>query len=398
MRISVVSDNKKLRELIATLDQDIYHFSYFYDLSQAALSLMSSTEVLIVDDTSDINSLAELKTSLDGVLPYLIYIGEQLEPDLMLQFYSLGVDEYFPLAHAAILLDKKLFTYNKTQNRLTQLSIDYEFAHKTAMDAMAGSSELGLVMNFVEQSYTINDCKALSHRFFLTTNALGLNCVLRMQMNGQHYFFSSNELVKPLEEQLMIAANNAQRFHDFGVRTVINYPNASLLVKNMPVEDGNRYGRIKDALPVLLSALDAKLKSLVAENMIRSQAEDLGGAFDVVKASFDHLNGLMSEKIKSGNQTMSNVLSDLTHKLPGMGLEEDQEEYILGKVENVMDDSSELIMAEQEMAQIFDSIRDSLYGLVAKQNLMLSVLMKEKMAEEENQQQSLTEDSNIELF
>lgn len=398
MRISVVTDNKKLKALTANLDQDIYHFSYFDDLALAGLSIISSTQVLILDESTGVDALDAMKTSLDGVMPYIIYVAEKLTPESIEQFYLLGVDECFPLPHAASLLDKKLFAYNRTQKRLKQLSIDYEFAHKTAMDAMSGNSEMGQVMNFVEQSYSLNDCPALAERFFVTTGALGLNCVLLMESNGQRHFFSSNEVVKPLEEQLLNAAKNDQRFHDFGGRTVINYPNVSLLVKNMPLDDMNRYGRIKDALPALLSALDAKLTSLVAENMIRLQAEELGGAFDVVKASFDHLNGLMSEKIKSGNQTMSTVLSDLSYNLPGMGLEEDQEEYILDKVENVMDDSSELILAEQEMSQIFDSIRDNLQGLVTKQNRMLEVLIRDKRLQDDKQQVLASENNSIELF
>ena len=286
MRISVVTNNQSLRDIIADLDQDIYQFAYFNELEPAGLTIISSTQVLILDESTDIHALTELISTLDGGLPYMIYIGEHLSPADIEQLYLLGVDECFSPDYAACLLDKKLFAYNRTQKRLKQLSIDYEFAHKTAMDAMSGSSEMGQVMNFVEQSYSLKDCAALAQSFFATSNALGLNCVLLMDSNGKRHFFSSNELVKPLEEQLLTAAKNEQRFHDFGIRTVINYPQVSLLVKNMPVDDINRYGRIKDALPTLLGALDAKLTSLVAENMIRSQAEELGGAFDVVKASF----------------------------------------------------------------------------------------------------------------
>ncbi|MDH5359361.1 MAG: hypothetical protein OEX03_02305 [Gammaproteobacteria bacterium] len=398
MRISVVSNNNNLINLTRSLDQDIYHFSYFDNLTLAGFSLVSATDVLILDRDVDIFSLEELHRSLDGELPYLIYLGEQNDAIEISRLYQLGVDDYLLLSDAEYLLEKKLSAFQRTWKRLQQLTIDYEFAHKTAMDAMTGNSELGQIMHFVEQSNNIHDCQLLADKFFQTTSALGLNCVLLIEMSEQNHFFSSSEQVKPLEEQLLLAAKNAQRFHDFGVRTVINYPNASLLIKNMPIAEINRYGRIKDALPTLLSSLDAKLGALAAETMIRNQAVELGGAFDVVKASFMHLNAVMSEKIKSGNQTMSVVLNDLTHNLPGMGLEEDQEEYILGKVDNVMEDSSELILAEREMSQIFDSIRDNLHGLVDKQNRMLEFMIRDKRVEEEDQQVDSSGDNMVELF
>ena len=398
MRISVVANNNKLTRLIERLDQDFYHFRYFDNLALAGVSLISSTDVIIADTSVGFDALDELSRCLDGELPYLIYIGEGLSTDDVSRLYTLGVDDYFSVDDAVHLLAKKLRAYSRRWKRIEQLSIDYQFAQKTAMDAMAGNSELGQIMSFVEQSYTLYDCQALADRFFLTTTALGLHCVLLIEINGQNHFFSSAEIVKPLEEQLLLVAKSSQRFHDFGVRTVINYPHVSLLVKNMPIDHIHRYGRIKDALPTLLGALDAKLISMAAESMVRSQAEELGGAFDVVKASFTHLNGLMSEKIKSGNQTMSRVLNDLTLNLPGMGLEEDQEEYILRRVDNVMDDSSDLIQAEQEMSQIFDSIRENLHDLVDKQNRMLTFMIREKQSQEQKSQQEQSDATMIELF
>ena len=80
-----------------------------------------------------------------------------------------------------------------------------------------------------------------------------------------------------------------------------------------------------------------------------------------------------------------------------MGLEEDQEEYILEKVETVMDDSSELLVAEREMGEIFDSIREHLHQLVGKQNMLLEILMRRKREEAAAQADAPAEPA-IELF
>ena len=311
MRVTLISDSPESKALFQDLDSDLYQLSYFPGVREAALEIASGIQLLVIDEDINIEALIDLRTQLDNHLPYMICLCEELDAERLDRLYVLGLDDIVPKRHADRLLVKKLESVNRVQNRMAQLSIDYEFAHKTAMEAMASSSELGQVMKFVEQSYTVDECQALASTLFTTTDALGLVCVLSLQMNGESYFFSSNEVVKPLEQQLLQVAKNETRFHDLGVRTVLNYPNASLLIKNMPVDDPNRYGRLKDALPVLLGALDAKMASLSTENIIRAQTEDLGSAFDVIKYSFLHLNELMSEKIKSGNKTMSSVLHDL---------------------------------------------------------------------------------------
>lgn len=398
MRITVISNHSELKTLSGDLDTDLYQVKCFNTAEQAAVDIASGTQVLIIDDTVDISALNDIKNQLDNSLPYLICIDQGMELERLEQLYDLGLDDIIPMQHAERLLVKKLESLSKYLTRVAQLSIDYEFAYKTAMEAMAGSSELGQVMKFVEQSYGTDDCKSLASTLFSTTDALGLNCVLSIEIKGETLFFSSNEVVRPLEQQLLQAAKNEKRFHDLGVRTVLNYPHASLLIKNMPVDDANRYGRLKDALPVLLGSLDAKVSSLSAEKMIRAQTEELGSAFDVIKYSFMHLNQLMSEKIKSGNKTMSNVLHDLSFKLPGMGLEEDQEEYILEKVETVMDDSTDLLIAEREMTEIFDSIRGNLHHLVEKQNMLLALLISQKRKEETGTTAEAFVDNGVELF
>jgi len=397
MRVTLISDSPEYQALFQDLDGDLYQLSYFPGIREAASEIASGSQLLVIDEGIDIEALIDVRTQLDNHLPYMICLCDALDAERLDRLYVLGLDDIVPKRHADRLLAKKLESVNRVQNRMAQLSIDYEFAHKTAMEAMASSSELGQVMKFVEQSYTVDECQALASTLFITTDALGLNCVLSLQMNGESHFFSSNQVVKPLEQQLLQVAKNETRFHDLGVRTVLNYPNASLLIKNMPVDDPNRYGRLKDALPVLLGALDAKMASLSTENIIRAQTEELGSAFDVIKYSFLHLNELMSEKIKSGNKTMSSVLHDLSFKLPGMGLEEDQEEYILEKVETVMDDSSELLVAEREMGDIFDSIREHLHQLVGKQNMLLEILMRRKH-EEAAAQADVPAEQAIELF
>jgi hypothetical protein len=397
MRITLISSSPEIKALFERLDNDLYQVVCFDSVAMATLEIASGPQVLVVDDRIDIDALQDLNEQLEHTLPHMIWLKQEMDSELLDRLYALGLDDVVPLAHADRLLLKKLESVSHYYTRMAQLSIDYEFAHNTAMEAMATSSELGQVMKFVEQSYTVDECQALAGTLFATTDALGLNCVLSLQMNGEAYFFSSKGEVKPLEEQLLLAAKNQVRFHDLGIRTVLNYPNASLLIKNMPVDDANRYGRIKDALPVLLGALDAKMASISTESLIRSQTEELGSAFDVIKYSFLHLNELMSEKIKSGNQTMSSVLHDLSFKLPSMGLEEDQEEYILDQVETVMDDSSELLVAEREMSEIFDSIRDNLHQLVGKQNQLLEVLMRQKQSEERAAAEPQGE-ANIELF
>ncbi len=69
--------------------------------------------------------------------------------------------------------------------------------------------------------------------------------------------------VPPSENQLVSMLHNEKRFYDFGCRTQINYPNLSVLIKNMPIDDMERYGRIKDILPAMIGTVNNRIISLL---------------------------------------------------------------------------------------------------------------------------------------
>ncbi|MBD3610250.1 MAG: hypothetical protein HUJ30_06840 [Gammaproteobacteria bacterium] len=376
MRLLVCSTDALLLNFINSLDKSIYNIHHCDSSKDAELMIAAGTDVLIADEQVSLNDIEILKAA---DLHKLIYISDITDPVSIQQLYAVGVDEWIPRPAIQPVLFHRLENIRQHRETINKLSSDYQFAHNTAMDAMSGNSELGQIIKFVEQSYFASDTETLAQSFFNTTNAFGLKCVLMFTpTDEQHLFFSSRDEIKPLEQQLLIAAKNEQRLHNMGVRTIVNFPYVSVLIKNMPIDDQNRYGRIKDALPVLLGSLNAKIGALNAEQMVHSQTEDLGYAFDVVRHSFMHLNSVMSERIQSGNKNLSNMLNDLSMNLPRMGLDDDQEDYILNKVENARDDSEELLHAEREMVRIFHSIQDNLQQVVAKQNDMLELLRTEE--------------------
>lgn len=86
----------------------------------------------------------------------------------------------------------------------------------------------------------------------------------------------------PLEKELMLNAKEGERFIDFGARTIINYPNVSLLIKNMPLDDPSLYGRYKDLFPNILEAKNAKLGTLELHNQLAEQAQQITKTFDTL--------------------------------------------------------------------------------------------------------------------
>lgn len=310
---------------------------------------------------------------------------------------SHNVDEVIPLGEITDELITRLETFKKYINKIKVLQDGFDSSQRIAFDTMAGMNELSQVMKLVERSYVLNTYDQLGEQILAGLQSLSLNCVVVFYPSNEFYAYSSNGEVKPIELDVINQTREAEgRFHDFGRRTVINYKYISLLVKNLPVDDSMRYGRIRDILPIMLGTFDARVKTMDTENYIRNQAQELTASLEIINSGFSYLNELLQENLSKGNTTMWSMLNELNDHLPSMGLEDDQERYILERIEHAIDDSMSMVDVGDELEHIFNNVKVSMSRLVEKQDkLMFSMLN----AQQENKEEAEnTSADDIELF
>ena len=166
-----------------------------------------------------------------------------------------------------------------------ELSAQVSQATNTAFTAMRGSSELGLAIQFIESSYAAKSLQQLSEKFLSVTNNLGLHCTLMFIGREERSFYThDNSEISPLEQEVISTIHdNGKRFIDFGSRTQINYRRVALLVKNMPLDDPETYGRYKDFLPPLVGSNDSKIQSLETEQALIGPTQEVGDSFVALK-------------------------------------------------------------------------------------------------------------------
>ena len=329
--------------------------------------------------------------------PIIFLSGHSSLRERMLGFEA-GADDYLvkPFAPEELLAKLGvLVRYRQKQNELQEKVIK---AEETAYTALTGSSELGLAMNFVEQSYNAQNYETLAFRLFSITTTLGLNCSLVILDGEEKNYFSSSQTINPLETEVMAMLRKDQRFIDFGCRTQINFDNVSLLIKNMPLDDRERYGRIKDLLPAMLGAADAKIQSLNTQKSLSKQTEQLSNSFSEIKSTLSNLSSSLHENQHTGATLMRNMLNQLEFKLPGMGLEDDQESYIINLIDSSIMETLNVTDASEQIGQSFAHVVSELENLIEKQNTLMCSLISGPSEENVSEESQELGNMDIELF
>lgn len=298
----------------------------------------------------------------------VIFLSARGELRDRMQGFEAGADDYIVKPFHPEDLTAKINVLIQYRLRRQELSQQVEEARKTAFIAISSSSDLGQAINFIEKTHNITDYAQLARAFFMVTQSMALKCTLMIKTSQDNLFFSSSHnSVSPMESELVANLAHEKRFFDFGCRTQINYPNVSLLIKNMPLDDMERYGRIKDFFPAMLSTADIKITQIHSQAAILQQMSETRDAFsDIARLLEDIQSGLASNQ-KQSVKVMRDMLMELDKKLPYMGLEEDQEQYILDRVDKAIEDAHHIISANQEINTSFNAVLRNLQMLLVKQ-------------------------------
>lgn len=314
-----------------------------------------------------------------------------------MQGYEVGADDYLVKPFDPEHLLAKIKVLIKYRQQQKELHAQYQLAQKTAMIALSGSSELGVAMHFVEKTYSYGNFDTLAHGLFHATDQFGLSCCLQIHTEqGESWYGSGGEGIKPLEQELIEMADKEKRFTDFGSRTIVNFQHTSLLVRNMPLDDLERYGRIKDILPVLLSAIETKMHALRTDMALESQSKDLLKSFSRIKTSLYYLAKTLLANQEESAKVMKTMTDELNYDLLRMGLEEDQEEYLLNRIDNAIDEAAQRIDASAAIANSLTLILQNLREVIKGQEELVAAFSASHSSSPI--EQKVEDEGDIELF
>lgn len=325
----------------------------------------------------------------------VIFLSARAELRDRMQGFEAGADDYMVKPfHPEHLLAKinVLIQYHQRRHELVQ---QVDEARKTAFIAISNSSDLGQAINFIERTHTLHNFEQLARAIFTVTQAMQLKCTVMIKTSDQALFFSStHNSVSPMESELVANLATEKRFFDFGCRTQINFPYISLLVKNMPLDDMERYGRIKDFFPAMLSTADIKISQICSQLAIKAQMEETRQTFVNITEALDTIKDKLDGNQKQGVKILRNMLMEMDKQLPGMALDEDQEQYILDQIDSSIEKAHQAISANRDINQSFNDVLASLKYLLVKQQELEALLVLPDIADNDDEGYQM----DIELF
>ncbi len=317
--------------------------------------------------------------------------------------YEMGGDDYLEKPFDPEVLLLKIEKVQKVYQEKISLLSQMEQVNKTAKDAITNSSELSLMVKYQQRIQNMQSHEDIIQAFFEITKQLDLLCCLMVDIDSNKIFYSCTGENKPLEQEMMYMLFQQQkRFSDFGCRTQITYPNLALLIKNMPLSDAYRYGRLKDLLPILMEITSNKLSSIEAHLLLGQQRDDVVKASNIVKTMMVDVVASLRSNHQHSKDQVQKIFNRLQERLPNMGLEEDQEKYILESIDQAIsiaydttDEGEQLNTMLKKIIAMFEDIHRRQEEIIHIYNNKRSPNSESESNKKEEGAESI---GNIELF
>lgn len=208
-----------------------------------------------------------------------------------------------------------------------------DMAASAAMTAMTSAAEQGLVLDFMRRSFACVDGRGLAMGIVAAARRFGLAAMAQVRTGDGAISWSDQGPCTPLETSVLASVAVGGRIVDLGNRTAINFDRTSVILKNMPVEEAERYGRLKDHMAMLLEGANARARALELDSRQGGNADPGTEAMQRVAAALREVARRNQESDDAYGRVFDRMANDLAVTLPLLELNLAQEK-MLGEILN----------------------------------------------------------------
>jgi len=192
---------------------------------------------------------------------------------------------------------------------LEQLQMQLDSANQMAMTMMMTSGDQGNIINFARNSIQFESLKDLAKGVLETVALFQVNGALQLRGDEHDPFnVSSYGKLTAQDSEKISTSEGSERFLEDGPELLIQFKELTLLIKDMPLSDSDKMGRIKDNMAIALELACANLSSIEAALKIKKNQKILN---QVLKNTYETIQNV-EEQFNEQNNVTNQVINSLT--------------------------------------------------------------------------------------
>jgi len=253
-------------------------------------------------------------------IPVIFLSGHDRIED-RLKGYEAGGEDYIVKPFDPIELETKVKHLLRLHRERDQQKEMANYASRTAMTAMTNLGEMGALIETMKRFNACNTLTALADVALGGLALYGLQGAVQVRTSAETLTRAEEGEASPLVVSVINHMSAMDRITSFKSRMCINYEHLSLLVNNMPEDDPERCGRLRDHLAMLVEGANVRVQAIMLGNTLNRVVENLTATL----AEIDEAQRLSRVAVNLGVNTLND---EIEQAYISLGLTDAQEQYL----------------------------------------------------------------------
>lgn len=269
-------------------------------------------------------------------IPVIFVSGRDCIEDRLMG-YEAGGEDYVTKPFDAQELEAKIVHLLKRVEERAGLKQMANYASSTAMTAMTSMSEMGALLEAMKSFSVCTDYPGLADAILAGLALYGLQGAAQIRSPEGTLTRTPKGEASPLEASVISHMAGMDRIVQFKSRMSITYPRVSLLVNDMPTDDPDRCGRLRDHLAMLAEGAEARAEAIAAATESRRRGATIERAAARITSALEGIDRAQRDNQVATRLAMEAVTQRMESAYVSVALSTAQEDFMAGILRDGLD-------------------------------------------------------------
>ena len=225
---------------------------------------------------------------------------------------------------------------------------------------MASMDETGILLQFMSKLIAMETPDEIASGVLELMQRFRLDGVVQTRIGGDAQTTSASGKNIPLEVSVIEHVRDQGRIFEFRQRSVHNFERVTLMVNNLPLNDPDYCGRLRDHLSVAAQGVDSRLKALQTEEASLRAQKAILSALNSVGDTIMELHATHLRNTADSSKLINDLQDTLLDSFYRLGLTDNQEKFLQNMVGDFMTRMAALLERGSATQLILQRLNDKL--------------------------------------
>ena len=270
----------------------------------------------------------QLKSQANSCDIPVIFISGLDDLESRLAGYDAGGDDYIAKPFKLALLKQKVEVLRRITEEKSALKDRLGESDMLASLVMSNLDEYAVLIKFLRSLNSCESSSEVAEAMLTLLRSYNLKSALQFRLPKEELTIDQAGESSPLEASIIGHVRALGNIASFKNRTAFNFGRVSVLANNMPLEDTELCGRLRDHLAIAVETIDAKLSSLLTKQENSATKHEIESMVRTLSSTIRSF----SEKYETARfqsvETMRILLNELDVEFARLAMSEAQEKEI----------------------------------------------------------------------